>query len=332
VSSKTFLVTGGTGFIGAALVIKLLKAGHAVRILDNGSRGSHRRLLSVEGEYDLVEGDVRDCDTFERAARGVDSVCHLAFVNGTAFFYSMPEVVLDVGVKGMINAIDVCKKLNIGELIVASSSEVYQNPPSIPTDETVPLVIPDVFNPRYSYGAGKILSEVMAINYGRKFFERVIVFRPHNVYGPDMGWEHVVPQFVMRLKDSCTSQPTGKIAFPIQGSGSQTRAFVYIEDAANALMLILHHGKHLEIYNVGNEKEVTIAAVAELIAGYFKREIEILPGAPAKGSTERRCPDITKLRKLGFEPKVSLAEGIDLTASWYNDHPDLAHDKTFVLQ
>ena len=70
----------------------------------------------------------------------------------------------------------------------------------MPTDESAPLAIPDPLNPRYSYGGGKLISELMAINYGRKYFDRVLIFRPHNVYGPDMGWEHVVPQFALRLE------------------------------------------------------------------------------------------------------------------------------------
>ena len=74
----------------------------------------------------------------------------------------------------------------VGRLILASSSEVYQSPPHVPTDERTPLVVPDPLNPRLSYGAGKIISEMMVINHGRKHFERVLIFRPHNVYGPDM--------------------------------------------------------------------------------------------------------------------------------------------------
>ena len=88
----------------------------------------------------------------------------------------------------------------VRSLVLASSSEVYQTPPHVPTDESAPLVVPDPTNPRYSYGGGKIISELMAINYGRKFFDRVLIFRPHNVYGPDMGCEHVIPQFALRLK------------------------------------------------------------------------------------------------------------------------------------
>ena len=152
-----------------------------------------------------------------QAAAGVDEIHHLAYVNGTEFFYSAPELVLDVGVRGMINVIDACRANSVGTLVLASSSEVYQTPPHTPTDETAPLVVPDPLNPRFSYGGGKIISELMAINYGRKDFERVLIFRPHNVYGPDMGFEHVIPQFCRRLQDAARAQ-TGR-AHPVRDPG-----------------------------------------------------------------------------------------------------------------
>ena len=152
----------------------------------------------------------------------MDEVHHLAFVNGTEFFYSQPELVLDVGVRGMVNVIDACRKNNVGTLVLASSSEVYQTPPKVPTAEDAPLSIPDPLNPRYSYGGGKLISELMAINYGRKFFERVLIFRPHNVYGPDMGWEHVIPQFALRLHRLAQAQKSGALRFEIQGTGEET--------------------------------------------------------------------------------------------------------------
>ena len=186
--SKSYLVTGGSGFLGSALVRRLVPLGCRVRVLDNNLRGHVGRLQAVHGEFEFIEGDIRDPEAVERAVKGMDSVCHLAFVNGTEYFYSRPELVLDVGVKGIVNVVDACLKHGIGELIVASSSEVYHEPHTVPTDETVPLCIPDPLNPRYSYAAGKLISEIIALNYGRARFERVLVFRPHNVYGPDMGW------------------------------------------------------------------------------------------------------------------------------------------------
>lgn len=328
-TKKSYLVTGGTGFIGASLVTHLVESGHKVRTLDNNSRGAHRRLASIAGQYEHVEGDVRNYDAFAAAAKGMDSVCHLAYINGTEFFYSMPESVLDVGVKGIVNAVDVCKNLSIPELIVASSSEVYQTPPTIPTSENVPLVIPDVFNPRYSYAAGKIISEVMAVHCGGKWLERVIIFRPHNVYGPDMGWEHVIPQLIMRVKE--LSGNSNKIKFPIQGNGSETRAFCFIEDMVKALVTVLEHGKHMEIYNIGTDQEVTIADLAQIVGRHFGCELELVPGASASGGTLRRCPDISKIRALGFEPKVTLEDGVRRTADWYDANQNLAPLKSFVI-
>ncbi len=318
------LVTGGSGFIGSGLVTALVRAGHSVRVLDDNSRGSPRRLKAVEMDIEFVAGDVRDADTVSKAAQGMDEVHHLAFVNGTEFFYTMPEFVLDVGVRGMLNVIDACRKHGIGTLLVASSSEVYQSPPQIPTAEDVALIVPDPLNPRYSYGAGKLISEMMAINFGRKFFERVLIFRPHNVYGPDMGWEHVIPQFALRLKALADAQPQGILRFAIQGSGEETRSFCYIDDLVAGVIIVREKGEHLGIYHVGTTEEVAIADLARRVAAAAGRKIELVKGPPAAGGTPRRCPDISKLEKLGYKPRVPLDEGLKITLDWYWQNAALA--------
>lgn len=320
-STKAYLVTGGAGFLGAALVRQLVKDGCRVRVLDNQSRGSVARLGDIADQFEFVEADVRDAAAVHMAAKGMDSVCHFAFVNGTEFFYSKPDFVLDVGVKGIVNVLDACLKHDVGELLMVSSSEVYQSPPVIPTDETVPLSIPDPLNPRYSYGAGKIISEIMALNYGRKYFERVVIVRPHNVYGPDMGGEHVVPQLVLRLKELCR-EPNDPVRCPIQGSGQETRSFVFIDDFTDGLMLVIERGEHLGIYNIGTREEITIAELVLLVGDYFGRRVEIVPGAVAEGGTFRRCPDVTKLMALGYHPRYSLQQGLHTVASWYDEYAD----------
>ncbi len=311
------LVTGGSGFIGSGLVKALVKSGASVRVLDDNSRGRPRRLADVERDIEFIAGDIRDADAVARATAGMDEVHHLAFVNGTEFFYSQPDLVLDVGVRGMINVIDACRKHNVGNLILASSSEVYQTPPTVPTDERAPLSIPDPLNPRYSYGGGKLISELMAINFGRKYFERVLIFRPHNVYGPDMGWEHVVPQFALRLKKLADAQPQGVLRFEIQGTGADTRSFCYIDDLVAGVMAMRDEGEHLGIYHVGTTEEVSIADVARRVAAAAGREIELVPGKAAAGGTPRRCPDISKLAKLGYKPRVPLDQGLKPTLDWY---------------
>ena len=314
---KKYLVTGGTGFIGSALVRRLVSDGHSVRVIDDNSRGALSKLGDVINDIDFIEGDIRDADAVAKSASGIDSLIHLAFINGTEFFYSKPELVLDVGVRGMLSAIDACRKNDIGELILASSSEVYQTPPVVPTDETAPLSIPDVLNPRYSYAGGKLISELIAINYGRNGFDRVMIFRPHNVYGADMGWEHVIPQFILRAVDLVKANPEGTIEFPIKGDGRQTRAFVYIDDFINGVVCMLDKGEHLNIYHIGNPEEIPIREVAEKVVEYFGRHVKIITGSAPVGETPRRCPDIHKLKKLGYEPRVSFGEGIIPTARWY---------------
>jgi len=315
---RRVLVTGGTGFIGSALVRGLVARGARVRCLDNQSRGAEHRLGDALGRVELVTGDVRDAAVVARATEGVESVYHLAYVNGTEFFYQKPDLVLEVAVKGMMNVLDACLAAGVRDLAVASSSEVYQNAPTIPTPEDVPLVVPDLANPRYSYGGGKIISELLAFNYGRSHFDRLVIFRPHNVYGPDMGTEHVIPQFALRLLRHAHAG-AGPVPFPIQGSGRETRAFVYIDDFTDGLLRVLECGAHLDVYNIGTTEEVAIADLAHLVAAALDRSITVLPGDLLPGSSLRRCPDITKLRALGFVPRTALAEGVAATVAWYRD-------------
>jgi nucleoside-diphosphate-sugar epimerase len=323
-TDRHILVTGGSGFIGSALVKALVRGRNRVRVLDDNSRGHPRRLKDVAGEIEFFDGDIRDGDAVSRAVAGVDEVHHLAFVNGTEFFYSAPELVLDVGVRGMINVIDACRQHGVGTLLLASSSEVYQTPSEIPTSEGVPLTVPDPLNPRFSYGAGKLISEIMAINFGRKFFQRVLIFRPHNAYGPDMGFEHVIPQFATRLHALAKKQPSGQLDFEIQGTGDETRSFCFVEDLVAGIMVMREKGEHLGIYHVGTSEEVTIADLARRTARAAGREIDLVAGPLAAGGTPRRCPDISKLAALGYKPRVSLDEGLKPTLEWYWRNADLA--------
>ena len=311
---KKYLVTGGGGFLGSALVKRLVAEGASVRVFDDNSRGHPRRLVQVAREVDNVFGDIRDADAVARAVAGVDAVVHMAYINGTRFFYERPAEVLDVGIRGMLHVLDACRVHGVKELVLASSSEVYQMPAIVPTPEDVPLVVPDIHNPRYSYGGGKIASELLAIHSG---LARVVIARPHNVYGPDMGHEHVVPEFVERMLRLAASQPEGEIAFPILGSGTQTRAFVHIDDFTDALFVVLERGADKQVYHLGNPEPVTIRNLAIEVARAVGRSIGIRAGEAPAGETPRRCPDISKVRALGFEPRISLRAGIDRVVRWH---------------
>ncbi len=317
IKGRRYFVTGGSGFIGGALVRRLVANGAAVRVLDSYLRGDPRHLETVSDKIELIKGDVRDLETVTGASKGCDTFLHLAYLNGTEFFYSKPELVLEIAVKGTMNALDAAIKNGIKDFVFCSSSEVYQTPPQIPSPETVPLIVPDVMNPRYSYGGGKIIGELLCVNYGRKFFDRMVIFRPHNVYGPDMGGEHVLPQFILRAKAAVENTPSGDVPFAIQGQGNETRAFIYIDDFTDGLMLVLEKGQHNEIYHIGTQDEISIRDLAVQVLALFGRKprFEHLP--LQAGSTPRRCPDTNKLQALGFVPQTPLSRGLKWTFDWY---------------
>jgi dTDP-glucose 4,6-dehydratase/UDP-glucose 4-epimerase len=325
-TDRSFLITGGSGFLGSALVRRLVRDGARVRVLDNHWRGSPRRLFDVASRIELVTDDIRNAECVGRAMGGIDCVVHLSAINGTRYFYDEPELVVDVAIRGTLNVIDACRQHGVRQLVVASSSEVYQSPDLVPTPEDVPLVVPDILNPRYSYGGSKLAAELMAFNYGRTGFDRVVVFRPHNVYGPDMGFEHVIPEFTVRAAAAvAASAARGPVPFVIKGDGRQTRAFIHVDDFIDGLCVVIDRGQHLNAYHIGNPEEVTVETIANLIFTAFGRVPAIKHEPAPAGETRRRCPDIAKLGALGFAPRIALAQGLPGVVEWYRANADLAH-------
>ncbi len=303
---KTYLVTGGTGFIGSNIANMLLKQNHKVIVYDNNSRGRITRIFSNNKNLTFVKGDIRNKKLLGKVfKKKLDTIIHLAYVNGTKYFYSKPDEILDIATKGLINVYDLAIKFKIKEIFLASSSEVYHQPEKIPTSEEETLKIPDIFNPRYSYSGGKILTELYAANFGRKYFRRSVVFRPHNVYGPDMGSEHVIPEFIKRFKKLKSSNK-----FLIQGSGNEQRSFIHIDDFCQAFNLILKKGKNLNIYNIGTSEIVKINKLINILEKLFNKRVKIKKTNLSKGGTKIRCPNISKIKKLGFKQKIFLKEGL----------------------
>ncbi len=311
------LITGGTGFLGRNLVKRLSEdKNNLITILDNNSRSS-AVVEKIQNKYKnvkYIEGSILDYKIVNNACKNIDTIFHLAYINGTKFFYTIPDKIFEVAVYGMINLIESAKNKDIKNFILASSSEVYQQPEIIPTPEEVDLKIPDILNPRYSYGGGKIFCELLLFYYGKKYFKRSMIFRPHNVYGPNMGNEHVIPELIKKI-DIAKKRKSKFIT--LEGKGNETRSFIFIDDFIDALELIYKKGKNLNIYNIGTQDEVSIKYLLNLIQKkmFSNHKIKNIP--IKKGGTLKRCPDIKKIKKLGFKRSFKLSYGLDQTIDWY---------------
>jgi nucleoside-diphosphate-sugar epimerase len=309
-NNKTVLVTGGAGFIGKAIVNYLINQGLNVIVIDNCSR-PHVKIFKSKN-LKFIKGDICDDKTFyklKKYKKKIRCVVHLAYINGTKNFYKKPLDVLNVAVKGLINTFDYIKKNSIKEVYLASSSEVYYQPKSYPTSESVPLVIPDIFNPRYSYSCGKILSEVYGVNFAKKYLDKLIIFRPHNVYGKNMGHDHVIPEIIKKIKKIKKNK---KKEIIIQGNGAEIRSFIYIDDFINAFHIIFNKTKGIDVFNLGNDEPIKIKKLINIISKNYEIKLLIKSGKPAVGATTRRHPDISKIRKLGYTQKIYIEQGIKL--------------------
>ncbi|MBI2394491.1 MAG: NAD-dependent epimerase/dehydratase family protein [Deltaproteobacteria bacterium] len=327
---RRILVTGAGGFIGAALTRRLCALGHEVVAVENGLRGSSRRLAELLAEPGArlrsIEGDVRDVAVATRATEGCAVVFHLAAVNGTENFYRRPEVVLDVAIRGALATMDaaIAHRGSVLRYVNFSSSEVYNEPTHVPTTESERAMIPDVRNPRFSYGGGKLASELLTFHYLQRKGVPAIVIRPHNVYGPDMGDEHVVPQFIRKIGEAARAQGVPlssgggrEVRVAIQGDGSETRAFCHVDDFVEGLLVAVEQGADGEIFHVGTEDEISVRALLQAIGAAMGVIAVAEPGERTAGSTPRRCPSIAKLAALGYRPSIPLAEGLAGAVAWY---------------
>ncbi|MEV4160578.1 NAD-dependent epimerase/dehydratase family protein [Nonomuraea dietziae] len=306
------LLLGGAGFIGLHLAARLLADGHAVTVVDDFSRGRRDPALE-ELPLDVRDADLTDPGSYRALEHGWDQIYMLAAVVGVRNVERDPARVLRVNTLALMHLLD---WIEPGEpLFFASTSEAYAGGVTaglvpVPTPETVPLVIEDVAAPRFSYAISKLHGEA-AVLHGA----HAVVGRFHNVYGPRMGHDHVIPELSLRAA-------RGENPFTLYGA-EQSRAFCHVDDAVEAMVRLMATPEAFgRIVHIGDDTaETGIADLAELVLRVAGADPVISPAPAPAGSVARRCPDISLLRELtGFEPKVSLEEGVRRTFAWYREH------------
>jgi UDP-glucose 4-epimerase/UDP-glucuronate decarboxylase len=321
--SRRVLVTGGAGFIGSHLVARLAAEPETeVVVGDDFSRGARdRTLLDLEagGGVRLVDVDVTRPDTLAALGPGpFDEIYHLAAILGVERVLARPLRVLDVNLGGTLALLHWLDGVEHGRLLLASTSEVYAwtrrfHELPVPTPEDVPLAVTDVEDPRASYATSKIAAELAVAQWGRADGRERVTVRYHNVYGPRMGHDHVIPQVYARA--AAGQDPL------VVYSPRHRRAFCFVDDAVDATLLAMRtDAAGGATINIGNDREeISIEELAVRLLAAAGLPPRALDGQAAPNDpVDRRCPDVSRARTLlGYEPRVPLEEGLRRTVAWY---------------
>ncbi len=309
-----YFITGGAGFIGTHLALRLLSQGHRVTALDNLSSGSADRL-DGSGAH-LVVGSVMDRDLVFSLASDCDYIIHLACVVGVRLAMSRGCETLRLSYAGTENVLKAATEFDKG-VFIASSSAVYGKIANFPVTEEDDSLLGTSKKASWLYSVGKLVEEHLALAYFREQGTRVKLGRFFNVIGPYQTGSYgmVVPRFIAR---ALQNDP-----LPVYEKGLQTRTFSYIEDALDGLEILLARGLTGEIYNIGGTGEISVLDLARKIIALTgsSSAIEFIPYSSAFGpdfeETTRRIPDISRLAALGYKPRYCLDEALAEIIAWH---------------
>ncbi len=319
------LITGGAGFIGFHLATALADTGeYEVVLVDNFRRGRRDQELEQllrRPSVSLVECDLAQQGATQRLGAGFDEVYHLAAVIGVRNVLERPHEVVRINALATLHLLDWFVAGGGKKLLFASTSEVYAwtqlfYPLPVPTPESVPMALTDLANPRSTYAGSKIFGELAVTHICRAYRKPFVIVRFHNVYGPRMGYEHVIPELYYRARQG--QNPL------VVYSPDHSRAFCYIQDAVELIMRLMRSPVgDGQTFNVGNDtEEITMLQLAERVLRIAKLKRDIVGQPAPHDPIKRRCPDMTKARTLlGYAPKVNLDIGLAWTLAWYDKHP-----------
>jgi UDP-glucose 4-epimerase len=302
---KKALVTGGAGFIPSHLVDHLLVNGAEVTAMDNLKDGKLENLAKARNSpsFTFREADLRNKNGLKELVENQDFIFHLGGNANVPYSVEHPDYDFHTNVIGTYNILKCCLDCGVKRVIYASTAAVYGEPEYTPINEKHPL------NPISPYGASKLAGEHLGFAYKATYGLDFIGVRIFNTYGPRQP-RYVMYDFIKKLK-------TNPKRLEVLGTGEQVRDYCHVSDTVKAFLLVAKKGK--DVYNVAGGNPISIKELAEFMGKKIAPEVEIVyTGKSWKGDINTLVADISKLRNLGFEPKVSLWEGIGSMVKWFD--------------
>ena len=315
ISNKSIFITGGAGFIGSTLAARLCEANRVV-LFDNLSRNTLRHTkLGNHANVRLIQGDVLDYTAVEHAMRGADIVVHCAAIAGIDTVIKSPVATMEVNMIGTANVLRAAHVNKVRDRVLDfSTSEVFGSM-AYRVSESMQTIMGSAGEARWVYAVSKLAGEHLAYAYFRERGLPTVTLRPFNVYGPGQTGEGAIQIFIRRALDNAP--------IIIHGDGTQIRAWCYVDDMVEGLMLALEKPEAVgESFNIGNARAVTtIFGLAETVCRVLGSRSEIIFSEPLSADIELRIPETRKAEALlGFKARVDLEDGILRTARWFEQN------------
>jgi UDP-N-acetylglucosamine 4-epimerase len=315
ISYKTFLVTGGAGFIGSNIVEYLIKYGAGkVRVLDNFSTGSMANLqhLLELSNFELMEGDIRDAEMCREAVKDIDYVSHQAALGSVPRSINDPITSNDVNVGGFVNMLVAARDAGVQRMVYAASSSTYGDHPDLPKVED------KIGKPLSPYAVTKLVNELYADVFSRVYGFHTIGLRYFNVFGPKQNpkgpYAAVIPLFI-------ESVLKGERPY-INGDGETSRDFTFVENAvqANIRAMMAEHIQQHEVVNIAYGERTTLNQLWKYITEWAGIDNTPIYREERKGDVKHSLADISKAKQLiGYEPHISIHQGLKAAMKWYAD-------------
>ena len=271
-------------------------------------------------QINIIDADLTLKESFAKLESSYDYLYMLASVVGVNKCISFPHEVIRINTLIIQNTLDWLTKGNVKKVLFSSSSECYASATDffsypVPTSEKVPMVIEDISHPRFTYAVTKMMGESAFLNYSRFYDFDISIVRYQNIYGPRMGFNHVIPHLVQRFFEK--KRILLKFMEP-----NKREHFVFVSDAVNGTVLAMEsESSNNEIFHIGTTNEVTIEKIVKDVGRLMKYNGAYEFAETYPGSVSRRCPDISKASKiLGYKPNISLEEGLEITVDWYDNY------------